>query len=130
MAGTLTISTLSDGTYTTSATNLVRGPCVAWVNFNGTNAFSPNPSTSAIRASYNVSSITRNSTADYTVNMTNALVDDNYSVTGLCRIVAGGGTLFLGDDITPRTTLLFRVFTITPAGALVDASQVNLAVFR
>ena len=123
MAGTITISTLSDGTYTTSATNLVRGPCVAWVNFDGTG-------TPAIRASYNVSSITDNGTADYTVNMTNALVDTNYSVTGLCRIAAGGGNLFLGDDITPRTTTVFRVFTITPAGALADAIQVNLAVFR
>jgi hypothetical protein len=72
MAGTLTISTLSDGTYTTSSTNLVRGPCVAWVNFNGTG-------TPAIRASYNVSSITDNGTGDYTINFTNALADANYS---------------------------------------------------
>ena len=76
MAGTLTISTLSDGTYTTSATNLVRGPCVAWVNFNGTG-------TVAIRASYNVSSITDNGTGDYTVNFTNAITDANYSVVSM-----------------------------------------------
>ena len=46
--------------------------CRAWVNFNGT-------STVAIRASFNVSSITDNGTGDYTVNFTTALVDANYS---------------------------------------------------
>jgi hypothetical protein len=75
MAGTLVITTLSDGTNSTSATNLVRGPCVAWVNFDGTG-------TVAIRASYNVSSITDNGTGDYTVNFTNALADANYSANG------------------------------------------------
>jgi hypothetical protein len=44
----------------------------AWVNFNGTG-------TVAIRASYNVSSITDNGTGDYTVNFTNALTDAEYS---------------------------------------------------
>jgi hypothetical protein len=47
------------------------GVCQAWVNFNGTG-------TVAIRASYNVSSITDNGTGDYTVNFTTALVDSNY----------------------------------------------------
>ena len=46
--------------------------CRAWVNFNGTG-------TVAIRASFNVSSITDNGTGDYTVNFTNALADANYS---------------------------------------------------
>jgi hypothetical protein len=46
----------------------------AWVNFNGTG-------TVAIRASYNVSSITDNGTGDYTVNFTNAMTDANYSIT-------------------------------------------------
>ena len=45
--------------------------CKAWVNFNGTG-------TVAIRESYNVSSITDNGVGDYTVNITNALVDANY----------------------------------------------------
>jgi len=45
----------------------------AWVNFNGTG-------TVAIRASGNVSSITDNGTGSYTVNLTNAMPDGNYSV--------------------------------------------------
>ncbi len=46
--------------------------CKAWVNFNGTG-------TVAIRASYNVSSITDNGTGDYTVNFTTAMADANYA---------------------------------------------------
>jgi hypothetical protein len=48
------------------------GVCKAWVNFNGTG-------TVAIRASYNVSSITDNGTGNYTVYFTNALSDSNYA---------------------------------------------------
>lgn len=46
----------------------------AWVNFNGTG-------TVAIRAAYNVSSITDNGVGTYAVNFTTAMADTNYSVT-------------------------------------------------
>jgi len=49
--------------------------CRAWVNFNGTGVV-------AIRASGNVSSITDNSTGNYTVNFTTAMPDANYSASG------------------------------------------------
>jgi hypothetical protein len=45
----------------------------AWVNFNGTTS----PGT--IRSSYNVSSVTKNGTGDYTVNFTTPMTDANYS---------------------------------------------------
>ena len=48
--------------------------CRAWVNFNGTG-------TVAIRASFNVSSITDNGTGDYTINFTNQMPDANYSAS-------------------------------------------------
>ena len=48
----------------------------AWVNFNG-------KGTVAIRASYNVSSITDNAVGAYTVNFTTAMVDGNDCVLGL-----------------------------------------------
>ena len=59
--------------------------CRAWVNFNGT-------STVAIRASFNVSSITDNGTGDYTVNFTNAMPDANYSVAGSAKEADSGTT--------------------------------------
>ena len=50
------------------------GLAKAWVNFNGVG-------TVAIRASFNVSSITDNGTGDYTANFTTALVDANYAIS-------------------------------------------------
>lgn len=46
--------------------------CRAWVNFNGTG-------TVAIRASFNVSSITDFGAGNYSLNFTNAMPDANYS---------------------------------------------------
>ena len=71
MAGTLTISTLSDGTNSTSSTNCIQGSAKAWVNFNGANG--------TRRGYYNVSSVTRNSTGNYTINFASPLADGNYS---------------------------------------------------
>ena len=76
MAGTLTISTLSDGTNSTSSTNCIQGSAKAWVSYNAV--------TSTIRASYNVSSVTLNSTGFNQINFTNAFVDTNYSFVGSC----------------------------------------------
>jgi len=61
-----------DGTESTDVTNVINGSAKAWVNFNGTG-------TVAIRDSFNVSSITDNSTGNYTVTFTNALSNANYS---------------------------------------------------
>ena len=46
----------------------------AWVNFDGTLATPITP-----RASFNVSSVTKNATGDYTVNFTTNFADENYS---------------------------------------------------
>lgn len=51
--------------------------CRAWVNFNGTG-------TPAIRADFNVTSITDNGTGDYTVNFP-AMPDGNYSIVATCE---------------------------------------------
>ena len=67
----------------------------AWVNFNGTG-------TVAIRASGNVTSITDNSTGNFTVNFTNAMVDANYTAS----IVAG-------DSGTPSAKNMFGVYSLT-----------------
>jgi hypothetical protein len=48
--------------------------CRAWVNFNGV------PASATIRGSGNVSSVTKNSTGNYTVNFTTAMPDANYAV--------------------------------------------------
>jgi hypothetical protein len=97
--------------------------CRAWVNFNGTG-------TVAIRASGNVTSITDNGTGEYTVNITTAMPDANYAVAGEGGGTAGQASIVLADQVVARTTGAFRVYSITTAGSLIDAAQINLAVFR
>ena len=117
MAGTLTISTLSDGTNSTSATNLVKAPCVAWVNFNGTG-------TVAIRASYNVSSITDLGTGLYTVNFTNAMPDTNYAVYVCGRPTNDAATY---PYIAP--TVIGGVYSTTAVTARTAASNPSIAAY-
>jgi hypothetical protein len=127
MAGTLVVSTLSDGTNSTSATNPIMGSAKAWVNFNGTG-------TVAIRASYNVSSITDNGTGDYTVNFTNALVDANYCYTmavedASLQLVNSNFTGFSKTSSSIRTGT--RYISSTAGSAVADdADSVCIAIFR
>jgi hypothetical protein len=97
--------------------------CRAWVNFNGTG-------TVAIRASFNVSSITDNATGSYTVNFTNAMPDANYAVAMNARIVANAGYALPTPDAT-NTVSAFRLDTRpAPADANTDAAYVYVSVFR
>jgi hypothetical protein len=71
--GVITTDDLAANAVTTPklGTNEASGLAKAWVNFNGT-------STVAIRAQYNVSSITDNGVGNYNVNFSTALSDANY----------------------------------------------------
>lgn len=106
--------------------------CRAWVNFNGNNAFSPNPSTSAIRAAHNVSSITRNGTGDYTVNFTNAMPDANYSASCLSGKNVTADSLSLNNPNTENfaTGSLRVVCKYQPSGSSYDVPTVSVAIFR
>jgi len=103
--------------------------CRAWVNFNGTTA-----SPSTIRASYNVSSITKNGTGDYTVNFTTALTDANYSVGGNVRYntstTAGTDMRFEIRSATAPTSSACRIVTSNYTGTLADMDTVVFHVFR
>jgi hypothetical protein len=103
--------------------------CKAFVNFNGT-------STVAIRASYNVSSITDNGTGDYTVNFTSALADANYSCLITPEFISSGGssatnfTAVISPDTTPTASLV-RLRSGTPTIAtFVDCPRICVAIFR
>jgi hypothetical protein len=96
--------------------------CKAWVNFNGTG-------TVAIRAQYNVSSITDNGTGDYTVNFTTALVDANYSPCGTTGATAANNVFVGGANAAPTTTA-YRLNTRTTANTNGDTEYVNVAIFR
>ena len=117
MAGTLTLSTLSDGTNSTSATNAIQGSAKAWVTFNGTNG--------SIYSSYNVSSVTRNGTGSAVVTFTNAFADTNYCVTG----AAQGIGMTLATESNTYTTSAFET-TVWRSGTSFDRAYVYVAVFR
>ena len=105
----------------------------AWVNFNGTG-------TVAIRESGNVSSITDNSTGDYTINFTTSLTDANYSLnvttSNASSGAAGSGpvSLFITNGTNTRvapTTSAARFLTFSyNGGSLIDCEYILCSVFR
>jgi hypothetical protein len=124
---TLALSTISNlaGTASTSSDNVIQGCAKAWVNFNGTG-------TVAIRASYNVSSITDNGTGDYTINFTNALPDANYSIAGTAgtfNALFGTVQLYNSAGTNPSTTAL-RFNTTGSGWTVIDPAYVCVAIFR
>ena len=98
--------------------------CKAWVNFNGTG-------TVAIRASYNVSSITDNAVGDYTVNFTNAMADTHYSLSGhIARYDNSTGWLGARANgiAADYTTASARVGTSYQNTILADYDRVSVQV--
>ena len=72
MAGQLTIDTLKASSGVLATQNGMSGIAKAWVNYNAV--------AQTIRNSFNVSSVTYNSTGNYTVNFTTTMPDANYNV--------------------------------------------------
>ena len=103
--------------------------CRAWVNFNGTG-------TVAIRAQFNVSSITDNGSGDYTVNFATALVDVNYAALINGRVYENGnqGNFYGQSGLGSPTTSTFRmaVYQSNLSLSLTQYDQpfVTFAVFR
>ena len=128
MAGTLTISTLSDGTNSTSSTNCIQGSAKAWVNLNG----------ATIRASYNVTSVTKTATGNYTINFTNALSDTNYSTVFGNNGYAGYGAPSYPSWISVGTkaTSSQQIYAGSPvsggncAWAATDVTEISVSIFR
>ena len=108
--------------------------CRAWVNFKGTG-------TVAIRASYNVSSITDNggSGGDYTVNFTSAMPDVGYTVSGVIgdAALADAATysIKLMAPDTAQLTSSVRIGTTFSnvtggTGTITDFSSICVIIFR
>lgn len=98
--------------------------CRAWVNFNGTG-------TVAIRASFNVSSITDNGTGDYTMNFTTAMPDANYAIAYIADQTLAGGA-FHYETITSSAASNFRILCsqINSGATVCDPTTVRYSVFR
>jgi len=100
--------------------------CRAWVNFDG-------QGTVAIRADFNVSSITDNGTGDYTVNFSNSLPDGNY-----CLVATQGQNgnsnpnyvMTVKEVVNAPGTGGFTLTTNGATGGTADSDGVYVAVFR
>ena len=131
MAGTIVADTVQNGAGTsTSMTNVVSGACVAWVNFYGV-------TTPSIYASYNVSSITRNGTGDYTVNFTSSLTDTNYAVAlmGTLDVTNAGNQYFTGIRASSgapvtKTASALRIMTVSSSTSTVDSQNESVIIHR
>jgi hypothetical protein len=99
----------------------------AWVNFDGNTG-----SGNTIRASGNVSSVTRNATGDYTVNFTTAMPDTNYAVSGTAgpgattafnSVICGNGGVSSASSV--------RIVARNLGGNVVNnVDAITLAIFR
>lgn len=100
----------------------------AWVTFDGVSGTS-------IDASYNVTSVTRNGTGDYTINFTNAMNAATYCVTAICR--GGGATddwnVSLGQETDTKSTTALQIRTIYIGGtthAAADSPEICVSVIE
>lgn len=104
--------------------------CRGWVNFNGTSG--------AIRASGNVSSVTRIGTGRYRINFTTAMPDANYCMTSATNSYGSsdpGGNINVKIETSsitgaPSNMTTTSVDVICGAGALTDASYICISFFR
>lgn len=129
---TLRLTTIANqsGSSSVPSDTVINGSAKAWVNFNGTG-------TVAIRASFNVSSITDNGTGAYSVNFTTPMVDANYSKNVTCSffyssahsIVNTDVNVTGGTEIAP-TASSFAFICSTNVSGTGDAKYVSVSVFR
>ena len=125
--GTTGVDLIQDGTVVIADlhSDVNSGVAKAWVNFNGTG-------TVAIRESFNVSSITDNGTANYTINFTNALTDANYALASMQGHTAGDSqarAVVYDQDNTKSTTAL-QIRTVNDFANYYDSGEVHVIVFR
>jgi hypothetical protein len=102
----------------------------AWVNFNG-------QGTVAIRGSGNVSSITDNGSGLYTVNLTTAMPDTNYAMTGFLRRDTDSSTsaAYLTANATQTkstSAVAVRTGYVDNGGSVgtADMPEIDIAIFR
>lgn len=96
---------------------------VAWAKWNGNGSISSN-------ASYNVASIVRNSTGNYTVTFSNALVDALYATTtGVSYdLTTGNGDVFV--KIVSQTSSAVNLLVLSTGGTAIDVQYVAIMCAR
>lgn len=96
----------------------------AWVRFNGSIA-SP-----TIGASGNVSSVTKNSTGNYTINFTTAMPDTLYTTFVTGRRFSPGAAIGMIVEGGTYTTSAVQVRFVATDSSAVDVDMGNVVIFR
>jgi hypothetical protein len=118
MAGTLVANTINTDTGLFSTNNAYSGVAKAWCNFNPSG-------TPTISSSFNVSSLTRNGTGDYSLNFATAMVDANYATVTNTTITT---STYVFSGVNTQTTTYTRVSMVTTSGSGSDQSKCYVAV--
>ena len=120
--GSITFAKLS--TSATEADNVASRTAKAWVNFNGTG-------TVAIRASFNVSSITDNGTGSYTINFLTNLSNALYCVNASAARNAANECAICGPSGTGTySTAAVQIRVQADSGAAEDSPIVGVSIFN
>jgi len=112
---TIIASNISDGTTSVASTYVVNGSAKAWVNFDGTG-------TIALRDSFNVASVTDNSTGNYSYNLTANMNDANYCV---CTSYESYNSSTQNDGIHLLAVGSIRLYASNPSVASTDNTIVT-----
>lgn len=130
LSGTATIAGSASNVVASSP--LAAATCKAWVNFDGGGT---NGTNQTIRSSYNVSSVYKNSTGNYTITFLTSMADTNYLIMGQPMDVAGqdnnvGGIIYLSDALTKTTAVAqIKVVATTGTPTLFDSPAVHVLFF-
>ena len=97
------------------------GICRAWCVYNG--------STQTILGSFNITSVTRNATGDYTFNMTNAMPSNVYGVYATnARGDQANPVAYLYNPVAP-TSSSFRCLSVVNSNTVFDTDHFQVMVF-
>lgn len=125
MAGQLTIDTLKASSGVLATQNGMTGIAKAWCSFNG--------ATATINGSFNVSSLTRTASGQYTLAFSTAMPNANYCIYGSGQFdtTGGAGVPSIGYQriASPATTsnVYFQSCNLN-GGGFFDGAILNIAV--
>lgn len=122
MAGTLVANTINTDTGVFTTNNAYLGIAKAWAEFNGVSGVT-------INNSFNVSSITRNSTGNYTLNFTVAMPNANYVAVGSDIGSSSGGSYGYISTTTNAKTTTTCQFGFLQGTTFYDQNPIGIVFF-
>lgn len=120
------VSTLNALSGVLATQNGMTGIAKAYLNYNA--------NTQTVRASFNVSSVTYNTTGDITINFTTAMPDANYTIVGSSQAIVATSNPWIvingysGPTLQAPTTTACRVFC-QQSGTGYNSAYICISIF-